>query len=88
MSKTGRYVYDKELGKVVKVDDKVRHCTFDDVMCPISGYYSEHLGTFVRSRRHKRDLLKKEGLREVGTDKVRNHTYDHPRNAVKERSRG
>lgn len=74
MSKTGRYVYDKNLDKVVKVSDKVPSCSFDDVVCPTSGYYSDNLGTFVRSRRHKRDLLKRAGLREVGTDGAQHHT--------------
>lgn len=72
-------------GEVVKVDDKVHPCSFDDVVCPISGYYSEQLGTFVRSRRHKRDLLKQSGLREVGTDRTAGHTKENPRNALKYR---
>ena len=61
---TGTYVFDKKLGRLVKISDKA-HCPPVDVTCPASGYYSENLETFVRSRRHKKQLLKERGLAEA-----------------------
>ncbi len=63
-SKTGTYAFRD--GKLVKVSNRIPSCTFDDVTCPNEGYQSEQLGCFVRSRRHKRDILKEKCLAEAG----------------------
>lgn len=67
MSKSGIYKYDPVSKKVVKVSDRVPYVSFDDVSLPPgkNSYYSENLGCFINSRRHKRDVLKRQGLMEV-----------------------
>lgn len=66
-SRTGTYKYDERTKKVVKVSDAIPHVSFDDVSLPPGrdSYYSENLGCFIRSRRHKRDVLRSRGLVEV-----------------------
>ena len=65
MSNTGRYKYDPTSGRVVKVSERIPHISVFDCFCPEGGYFSENLGSFVRSRTHKRELLESQGLRET-----------------------
>ncbi len=70
MSKTGTYRVSSETGEVEKISDRIPAVSFDSVSLPREGrdeggYYSENLGCFIRSRRHKRDVLKRKGLAEV-----------------------
>jgi hypothetical protein len=66
MSYTGRYKYNKETGELEKISgDSVPHVGgVFDCYCPEGGYYSEHLGQYVRSRTHKREILRSRGLAE------------------------
>jgi hypothetical protein len=71
MSYTGRYKYNKETGKVERVSDLTPNVAgVFDCYCPEGGYYSEHLGTFIRSRTHKRELLRSKGLAENVSGKL------------------
>jgi len=67
--KTGRYRIGKD-GTLEKISRPgfIPAVAFDGATCPTSGYVSENLGhdpVFVRSRRHKKDLLKQQGLCEA-----------------------
>lgn len=63
-TKTGTYRFVE--GRLVKISDRVRSRRFLTCTCPSGGYFSENLGCFVRSRIHKRDILNRQGLEEVG----------------------
>jgi len=70
MSKTGTYRFNPETNRVEKISDRIPAVSFDSVSLPRGehsqgGYYSENLGCFIRSRRHKRDVLKRKGLAEA-----------------------
>lgn len=67
MSNTGIYKVDPKTGKVVKISNRIPHVSFDDVSLPPGkdSYYSPNLGCEIRSRRHKRDVLRRQGLIEV-----------------------
>lgn len=70
MSKTGTYRFNPETDRVEKVSDRIPAVSFDSVSLPREGrdeggYFSENLGCFIRSRRHKRDVLKRKGLTET-----------------------
>lgn len=63
-NKTGTYKLVD--GKLTKVSDRVPNMRFMSCTCPRYGYYSEHLDTFVETRKHKRKLLDERGLEETG----------------------
>ena len=70
MSKTGTYRVNPKTGELEKISDRIPAVSFDSVSLGSGehregGYYSENLGCFIRSRRHKRDVLKSKGLVEV-----------------------
>lgn len=69
-SKTGTYRLNPQTQKMEKISDRIPAVSFDSVSLPAGehregGYYSENLDCFIRSRRHKRDVLKRMGLAEV-----------------------
>lgn len=67
---SGRYKYDKELGKMVKISDSLPNVQVFDCFCPDGGYWSNNISdkpVYIESRAHKRQLLAKENLREKGT---------------------
>jgi len=68
MNKTGTYIWNKELGKLMKISDRAASCggAFSTICEKVEApYWDEHIAdkpTYVRSRAHKAALLKKEGL--------------------------
>lgn len=65
MSYTGTYKYNKETGKVERISESTPNICVFDVYVPDGGYFSENLCQFVESRKHKREILKRLGLREM-----------------------
>lgn len=69
MNKTGTYVWDPDLQRLVKVSDRIPKVDFG-VTVPEGGYLStnmEHQPVWVGSRRQKRAELESRGLREYVT---------------------
>jgi len=66
---TGKYVTDKKTGKCIRVSDKAR--LPENVAFHEAGY-DMGMGEYVFSARHKRELMKKKGLRikEKGESRV------------------
>jgi hypothetical protein len=70
MSKTGTYRWDAKLQQMVKVSERIPNTQVFDCFVPDGGYYSMNLSSrpgpvFVRSRKHKRELMAKRGVVEA-----------------------
>lgn len=69
INKTGTYKLVN--GKLEKISDRVPNTQVFDCYVPEGGYYSENLcpdpgkSVFVKSRQHKRALMKAQGVRET-----------------------
>lgn len=83
MSITGRYKFNKETGKLVKVSDEIPKIA-TDCYCPEGGYCDDNLGEWnekkevfepyhVTSKMDKQRRMKELGLQEKGGKDVKPH---------------
>lgn len=64
---TGTYRWNAKEGRLEKISDEIPNACVFDCYVPKGGYTSEHIGhrpRFISSRRDKRRIMAREGVRE------------------------
>ena len=70
MGNTGRYIWDEETQKVIKISDEIPSISTFDVWFPKGGtkYFDKALRQTFYSKQEKRDYLKQHKLRQFSED--------------------